>query len=110
MNFQKEHELFDYHYVPFYWDNTKWRKDGSVSLKDNELYHDGILFGLVKDNTFVMEWEDAFSFEDEDYNKCFRCASPYFAQPSMRLKKAENLLHFYQKIEPGERKTFLLAF
>jgi prepilin-type processing-associated H-X9-DG protein/prepilin-type N-terminal cleavage/methylation domain-containing protein len=109
VNFQKEREIFDYHYVPFYWNNSKWRKDDSVSLDGNDICRVGKFIGLVKDHTFEMEWEDSLSFKDEDYNKSFNCNTPYFVQPAMRLKEAENLLHFHGELSPGEKKTFTLA-
>ena len=109
VNFQKERQLFDYHYAPFYWDNSKWRKDASVSLNGNDIYRNEQLIGSVKDNNFEMEWEDSLRFKDEDYNKSFCCSNPYFVQPSMRLKEAENLIHFHSKLEPGEKRSFTLA-
>ena len=109
VNFQLESSLFDYHYVPFYWDNTKWLKDDSVSYNNGELCRNGQFIGLIKDRTFAMEWEESFSFNDDDYNKLFGCSTPYFVQPAMRLKEAENLLHFHGELEPGEKKSFTLA-
>ena len=109
VNFQKERKVFDYHYVPFYWDNTKWRKDDSVSMEADKIYRNEKSIGMLKDNDFEMEWEDSFDFKDEDYNKLFKCSTPYFVQPSMRLKHAENLMHFHGKLAPGEMKSFTLA-
>lgn len=109
VNFQKERKIFDYHYVSFYWDKDKWLKDNSVSLEADGIYRNEKIIGFVKENNFAMEWEDSFNFKDEDYNKRFICATPYFVQPSMRLKHAENLLHFHGELAPGKKKSFTLA-
>ncbi len=109
VNFQKESGIFDYHYVPFYWDNTKWHEDNSVNLLGNEIFRNGKFIGLLKDNGFEIEWEKKFTFTDHDYNKAFSCSTPYFVQPSMRLIKAKNLLHFYCTLAPEEEKSFTLA-
>jgi hypothetical protein len=109
VNFQKEREIFDYHYAPFYWDSSKWRKDDSVSLENDEICRNGRFIGAVKDNDFEMQWEKSFNFKDKDYNQRFCCSTPYFVQPSMRLKYAENLLHFHGELAPGEKKSFTLA-
>lgn len=100
VNFQKEQALFDYHYVPFYWDATKWRSDHSVSLSGGTtLNRNGRFLGQVKSNDFDLAWEDAVSFTDEDY----------VVPPCMRLKDAQDLLHFSGALAQGERKEFVLA-
>ncbi len=110
INYQNEKQLFDYHYVPFYWDAGKWRPDHSVGLAaDGALQRDGKFIGLIKSNDFDLGWEDAVSFNDDEYNKSFRCSAPYFVQPCMRLKAAQGLLHFSGALAPGGRKTFAFA-
>ena len=109
VNFQKERELFDYHYVPFYWDKTKWRKDDSVTLENNDICRSGNFIGTVKYSEFDLNWEESIDFKDEDYNKRFKCESPYYVQPSLRLTQAENLLHFESELQPQEEKSFTLV-
>ena len=110
VNFQKERKIFDYHYAPFYWDNSKWLKDDSVCLKSLDICRNGKFFGLVKESELELKWEKNIDFKDEDYNDKFRCSTPYFVPPSLRLKQADNLMHFHGKLAPGEKKSFSMAF
>ncbi len=110
VNFQKEKQLFDYHYAPFYWDAGKWRPDDSVTLAaGGELRRHGKFIGLVQPGDFNHSWEDAVSFKDEEYNKRFKSSAPYFVQPCMRLKEAGGLLHFNASLAPGACQTFAVA-
>ncbi|MDD5679428.1 MAG: hypothetical protein PHW60_15780 [Kiritimatiellae bacterium] len=107
VNFQKEKQLFDYHYRPFYWDASKWRPDHSVGLSNGvEIHRNGQLIGLAKPGDFNLAWEEAVSFKDDKYDDNH---TPNFVQPCMRLKEAQDLLHFNGALAPGKCKTFALA-
>ena len=109
VNFQKERDLFDYHYVPFYWDASKWRPDLSVGLSEGgAIQRNGRFLGRIKTNDFDLAWEDSISFKDEDY-PFTGGRPPYLVPPNMRLKDAQGLLHFSGALAPGERKEFVLA-
>jgi len=110
VNFQKEKQLFDYHYVPFYWDAGKWRPDDSVALADDgRLQRGGSMIGRIKSSDLDWCWEDELRFTDDEYNKSFKCSAPYFVQPCMRLKEAQGLLKFSGALAPGESKSFVMA-
>jgi hypothetical protein len=109
VNFQKERKIFDYHYVPFYWDSSKWLKDNTVSCQENEIFRDKKLIGFVKENDFEFNWEKKASFKDEDYNSLFHCSTPYYVTPLMRLKEVENVMRFSGELARGESRSFTLA-
>lgn len=110
VNFQKEKQLFDYHYVPFYWDAGKWRPDDSVTLADDgRLQRGGSMIGRIKSSALDWFWEDELRFADDEYNKLFNCSKPYYVQPCMRLKEAQGLLKFSGALAPGESKSFVMA-
>lgn len=102
--FHREKELFDYHYVPFYWDAGKWQGGHPVQLAENGiLKRDARFLGFIQSNDFDLAWERNIHFSDDEYKR------PYFVQPCLRLKEAQGLLHFSGALAPGETKSFVLA-
>ena len=109
VNFQRECDLFDYHYVPFYWDVGKWLPCDKVSMKDGVILRESTPIGKVLPGQFAIAWQDRQQFEDGQYNKRFGCSRPYFVAPNMRLKDVRDVIHAHADLEPGETKTFSLA-
>ncbi len=109
VNFQRERDIFYYHYVPFYWDITKWPPCDKVSLKDNAILRESDVIGRVSPGEFTVAWQSKQQFEDKQYNRRFGCSRPYFAAPNMRLKDVRDVIHARTDLEPGETKTFSLA-
>jgi hypothetical protein len=117
VNFQRECDIFDYHYVPFYWDNSKWLKCTSVGLDGNRILKEGKVIGKVSEGSFPYSWEKESHFGDGDYNVSgdtniwgkFNCEHPYFVTPSLRLKEIQDVIHFQDELKPGESRTFAIA-
>ncbi|MBN1341581.1 MAG: hypothetical protein JXQ73_02825 [Phycisphaerae bacterium] len=109
VNFQRECHLFDYHYVPFYWDVGKWLPCDKVSMKDGSIFREWRPIGKVSPGEFTLCWQDKQQSEDGQYNKRFGCSRPYFAAPNMRLKDVRDVIHAHADLEPGQTKTFSLA-
>ena len=73
VNFQPEEDIFDYHYVPFWWDASKWLSCEGVSLEDTAILRDGQRIGRIISGDFTCEWEKSGCSVDSDYNKRFSC-------------------------------------
>jgi hypothetical protein len=108
VNFQPEEDVFDYHYVPFYWDNTKWPSCNLTSLSKDMILRDGEIIGKVLPDGFCCEWEDGAAFADSSYNTKFACGSPYHVQKHLRLNNIDNCLHFAAELKPDEERCFSL--
>lgn len=109
VNFQPEEDIFDYHYVPFYWDNTKWPSCHLISLSDNVILRDGKTIGKVVADAFSCEWEENAAFPVTAYNTRFGCGSPYHVQRHLQLNNIDNCLHLRAELQPREERSFSLA-
>ncbi|MDW7656209.1 MAG: hypothetical protein SCM11_03425 [Bacillota bacterium] len=109
VNFQAESAIFDYHYVPFYWDNTKWPDCQGVSLDADLIKRDGEPIGQVWQDGCTCEWEPVVTFDPSQYNQRFGCSTPYFVMPAQRLKTVSDVIHFYADLEEGESAAFCLG-
>ena len=109
VNFQRECDLYDYHYVPFYWDNSKWPACDSVSLAGESILRGGNQIGKVVPGDFSAVWEARAHFEADAYNSEFGCGRPYFVPPHLQLNDVDDVIHFQATLEPEERKTFAMA-
>lgn len=108
LNFQNEKKLFDYHYKPFHWDASNWKKDDSVSFSDGKLIRNNLPVASVFGQDFDVDWEKETRFKAKDYNTRFGCQRPYFVRPEMMLKKLDNLIRFSAILQPQEQKRFSL--
>jgi hypothetical protein len=106
VNFNSEKNLFDYHYVPFYWDATKWLPCNKVSLDGTEIIYNNNAIGRILPSKFAYEWKENYHNEDLDYNKKHIWGTPYYVEPSMRLKNIDDTIHFYTRLEPGQTEKF----
>jgi hypothetical protein len=109
VNFQPEEDVFDYHYVPFYWDATKWPECALVSLSEDMILRDGQVIGKIIPDGFSCEWEDGSRFPDSAYNTRFACGMPYHVQQQLRLNEIDNTLHFHTNLQPGEESSLSVA-
>ncbi len=109
VNFQKETDLTDYHYVPFYWDNSKWMPCDKLSLQGSNLIYNQNVIGKIDAQDFDCEWETETKFAAEDYNKKFSCGKPYFVHNQLRLEKLQNVIKFSRELEPQQCAKFNLA-
>ncbi|MFA6568825.1 MAG: hypothetical protein WCS96_11485 [Victivallales bacterium] len=106
-----EKSIFNYHYTPFYWDNSKWLADDSINFATDALIGPNGVFGKVIGGEFAYEWEEKFTFEDSDFNNnepgfTWPCWTP----PAMRIKSGERVIHFSAELQPGEKRSFTMAF
>jgi len=109
VNFQKESDLFPYHYTPFNWDASNWLPCDRVHMSDQEITLDGHIIGRLVNCELDIQWEESAEFEDSAYNTKFNGASPQFIFPAFRLKKIDNLVRLSGKLTPGEIREFSLA-
>lgn len=110
INFQNENDLFDYHYVPFYWDASKWLKCNRVKLENSLIIKEGQTIGKIIPGSMDVSWEEDINFTDREYNLNLRTTRMSgYVQPHMRLKNAQDVIHARGKLKPEESKTFSLA-
>ncbi|MDD2486176.1 MAG: hypothetical protein PHO05_06475 [bacterium] len=109
INFQKEGDLFEFHYIPFYWDNSKWLFCDKVGLQGDRILYQERSIGRVLPGNFACSWKDTVTFDDEDYNKKFDGNSPYFVTPPLRCKKMQDAMRFSLMLEPKCSETFSLV-
>jgi hypothetical protein len=109
INFQKEEDLFPWHYFPFSWDASSWKPSKGVSLKDQSIIKDDVMIGKVYPGNMNLSWVEEKYFEDKEFNRKFGGHNPYYVIPSMRLKHIDNVIHVNAELKPGEEKTFSIA-
>lgn len=109
INFQKEDQLFTWHYTPFNWDASNWIPSNRVTLEGETILKDKTIIGKVVPGTMDIEWVEEKYFKDQKYNEKFGGHTPYFVTPSMQLKYVENVIHAQSELKPGEDKTFSIA-
>jgi len=107
VDFQYEADVFDYHYVPFWWDAKKWLPCEKVHLNGLDIYRQDTLFGRCVPGDFSCQWETESHFQDDQYRQMGMGSAPTH---NMRILDVYNVIHFQVEIEPGERKNFSLAF
>jgi hypothetical protein len=106
--FQPEQKLFDYHYIPYFWDRSKWPADKFMRVEGDRIMRRG-QFGRIIPGKFKFEFAPSIAYQDDAYNRRFNCEAPYFVEERYRLKNAEHLLHFSAELDPDEEKTFTVA-
>lgn len=99
-----EEDIFDYHYIPFHWDVTKYPPCGGLGLRDERILRDGRVIGKILPGGFACEWEEARDFPDTGYKEDLFCVPA-----SLRYKNVRNAIHFEAKLAPGETRKFQLA-
>jgi hypothetical protein len=108
VNFQPEDRYFDNHYVPFYWDTTKWLPCTLTSLSGQTILREGHAIGRVQPGGFTCEWEPRAEFNDADYAAMWGTHSPFSVNHIYRLKQVQDTFHFHAELQPGEQRTFQL--
>ena len=103
---QPENEFCDYHYVPFYWDATKWRACDRIALESDRILLDGRDAGCILPGEFACEWEKEAQFEGRNFNSRFGYGTPYFVVPALRLERVDHAIHLHRKLAPGEHAGF----
>jgi len=108
INFQLENDLYDYHYVPYNWDASKWLPYNKVKLEENLIIHDKQVIGKVVPGSMKLSWETEAHFNDTDFNARFGNDNQYIS-PGMRLKDLQDVIHAQGELKPGEEKSFSIA-
>lgn len=104
-----EDKVFDYHYIPFNWDASKWLPCEKVSLEHNSLVKDGKHIGIIENGKMSMEWEKHREYADSSYDKLLYPQVWYgsgYALKAFRLKHVDNVAHLSQRLRPNETTTF----
>jgi hypothetical protein len=125
--FYQEAEIFDWHYIPFWWDASKWKPSPLTAVKGNTILRGSQPFGRVLPGDFSCAWEASLAdrvqtfrnadgqtmrkkvtaFTDADYWLQGQGIAPSSAH---RLKKVEHALHLQADIAPGAKASCSLAF
>lgn len=105
LNFQRECELFDYHYQSFRWDRTKWKPCRKVSLKDKTIWYRATAIGTVRPGDFTVCWEPSARFSEEQFKKAWA----QHTNPTLWLTAVEEVLHFSTELRAHERRTAALV-
>ena len=125
--FYNEAEIFDWHYVPFWWDASKWKPSPLTRFKGDKFLRGKQTFGRVVSGDFSCAWETKLAdtkqkftredfktvcekrsvFKDDDYRLQGQGIAPSAAH---RLKKVENALHLQTELAPGAKATCSLSF
>ena len=101
-----EKELFDYHYVPFSWDASRWVPDQNYRLIENHLYSEDGLAGLIMPGGFTACWVERADFTEEELNQFFGCGAPYWVFPQFHLKSVSNTIRLEKELQPQEEASF----
>ena len=104
-----EKELFDYHYVPFSWDASKWLPDNNFKLIDNNLYSAGGLTGRLMPGKFGASWIEQADFTGDNLNLFFGCGTPYRVFPQYQLKHVTNAIRLELELPPQAEASFECA-
>jgi hypothetical protein len=106
--FPKENEVFEYHYVSFYWDNTKYCPSPQSGLRNHAILYNGEVIGKIIPGEFTVQWEAERDFVDADYNTVN--SQTNFVPPSHRYRNVRDAIYLHTQLEPGETRAFELAF
>ncbi|MHB9132413.1 MAG: hypothetical protein ACYDBB_15190 [Armatimonadota bacterium] len=108
VNVQREKDLFDYHYVPFSWDASRWLPCDRVALDGDKITLDGNVIGKVQAGDFTCAWVERETFVADGYHN----PTPYDGyniHPTMRFAELVKVIHWSGECLPGETKRFALA-
>ena len=99
-----EEDIFDYHYIPFHWDVTKYPPCDGLGLRDEWIVRDGRVIGKILKGGFSYKWEENRDFTETGYRADLFCVPA-----SLRYKRVRNAIHFEANLAPGETRKFQLA-
>ena len=99
-----EEDIFDYHYIPFHWDVTKYPAGGGLDLRGEWIEREGGVIGKIFQGGFSGRWENAREFDDTGYKADLFCVPV-----PLRYQSVRNAIHFEAKLSPGETRKLQLA-
>lgn len=102
--FPPEEDIFENHYIPFYWDATKYPPCDKVALRERHVLREECVIGKLVSGGFAFEWETEREFSDQIYK-----VGSFFVPPPLRYKSVRDAIHFRAELAPGETKRFQLA-
>lgn len=109
LGYYPENEIFDYHYIPFYWDNTKWRPYDKISLRGTDIYKEDKRIGRVISGDMQVEWERSKTYADKDYEEVLYPQVWFgsgYVLPPYRLKSMQDVIHAHKSVKPNETASF----
>ena len=104
-----EKDIFDYHYVPFSWDASKWLPDNNYRLVGERLYTAFGVCGQFTPGEYEMSWIEKAEFTEGNPNLFFACSTPYRAFPSHLLKTITNTIRLAKELAPHQETAFEIA-
>lgn len=111
LGYYPENEIFEYHYIPFYWDHTKWKPYNQISMQGNDIYKKGKKIGQVIPGTMKVEWETSKTYTDKNYEDILYPQVWFgsgYVLPPYRLKDMQDVIHAHHPIKPNETVCFSL--
>jgi len=111
LGYYPENEIFDYHYIPFYWDNTKWRFYDKIFMKESDIFKDSKRIGQVMPGTMEVEWEPVKTYTDKNYEDILYPQVWFgsgYVLPPYRLKNIQDVIYAHKSMKPNESVHFSL--
>lgn len=111
LGYYPENKIFDYHYIPFSWDNTKWRPYDKISMENNVIYKEGKKIGQVISENMDVEWEQEKTYTDKDYEDMLYPQVWFgsgYVLPPYRLKNIQDVIYAHKLIKPNEVVSFCI--
>lgn len=109
LGYYPEDEIFDYHYMPYWWDNTKWKPYDKISMSGYDILKEGKNIGQVVPEGMTIEWEKKKEYSDEDYDDLLYPQVWFgsgFVLMQYRLKDIQDVIHASKPLKPGESTHF----
>lgn len=111
IGYYPENKMFDYHYIPFYWNKDKWKDDDRMRMKEHLIYKENQLIGAVMPGTMKLDWIENSSFTDKNYEDILYPQVWYgsgYAVPEFRLKDIRKVICATQEIQPNDSSYFMM--
>ena len=111
LGYYPENEIFDYHYIPFSWDNTKWRAYDKISMENGVIYKKGKKIGQIISENMDVEWEQKKTYTDKNYEDMLFPQVWFgsgYVLPPYRLKNIQDVIHAHKLIKPNEVVSFYI--
>ncbi len=112
IGYYPENKIFDYHYIPYRWNSSKWLPYEGISMKNHLIYNHNQLIGKVSSESMDVEWEDHKQYTDEQYESILYPHVWYgsgYALPEFRLHNIQDVIHSSKKLQAGDSTEFSLC-
>ncbi len=109
IGYYPENMIFDYHYIPYWWSNEKWKDDDQVTLTEHSIYKGSRLIGEVVPGNMNLFWEKKKSFTDKEYEDILYPQVWYgsgYVIPEFRVKNMQHVVCATKEVQPNDSVFF----